>query len=61
MAVVAGDLPRPERMAADLGGRLCFGDESGQGLRPPRPLVLANRDTLSNPACTSASRFTNYR
>ena len=34
--MAAGDLPRPERTAADLGGRLCFGDESGQGLRPPR-------------------------
>ena len=28
---------------ADLGTRLCFEDESGQGLRPPRDRTLGRR------------------
>jgi hypothetical protein len=34
--VAGGDLARDKRMAADLDAWLCFEDESGQGLRPPK-------------------------
>ena len=34
--MAAGDLARYKRTAADLGAWLCFEDESGQGLRPPK-------------------------
>jgi hypothetical protein len=34
--VETGDLARDKRAAEDLGAWLCFEDESGQGLRPPK-------------------------
>jgi hypothetical protein len=34
--VAGGDLAGGKRTAADLGAWLCFEDESGQGLRPPK-------------------------
>jgi len=34
--VAGGDLAGDKRTAADLGAWLCFQDESGQGLRPPK-------------------------
>jgi len=41
--VAAGDLARYERTAADLGAWLCFEDESGQGLRPPKGRTWGRR------------------
>ena len=38
-----GDLARPKRAAADLGAWLCFQDESGQGLRPPKGRTWGRR------------------
>ena len=34
--MAGGDLAGDKRTAADLGAWLCFQDESGQGLRPPK-------------------------
>ena len=34
--MAGGDLAGDKRTAADLGAWLCFEDESGQGLRPPK-------------------------
>jgi transposase len=41
--VAAGDLARGKRTAADLGAWLCFEDESGQGLRPPKGRTWGRR------------------
>jgi putative transposase len=38
-----GGLARPKRTAADLGAWLCFEDESGQGLRPPKGRTWGRR------------------
>src|SRR5207249_11083931 len=38
-----GDLARHKRTAADLGAWLCFEDESGQGLRPPKGKTWGRR------------------
>ena len=38
-----GDLARPKRTAADLDAWLCFQDESGQGLRPPKGRTWGRR------------------
>ena len=38
-----GDLARDKRTAADLGAWLCFQDESGQGLRPPKGHLWGRR------------------
>ena len=38
-----GDLARHKRTAAGLGAWLCFEDESGQGLRPPKGRTWARR------------------
>jgi hypothetical protein len=34
--VAGGDLARHKSAAADRGAWVCFEDESGQGLRPPK-------------------------
>jgi transposase len=41
--VAGGDLAGGKRTAADLGPRLCFEDESGQGLRPPKGRTWGRR------------------
>jgi len=41
--VAGGDLARHKRAAADLGAWLCFEDESGQGLRPPKGRTWGRR------------------
>jgi hypothetical protein len=41
--VAGGDLAGVKRTAADLGAWLCFEDESGQGLRPPRGRTWGRR------------------
>ena len=41
--MAAGDLARYKRTAADLGAWLCFEDESGQGLRPPKGRTWGRR------------------
>jgi len=41
--VAGGDLAGHKRTAADLGAWLCFEDESGQGLRPPRGRTWGRR------------------
>jgi len=41
--VAGGDLARHKRTAADLGAWLCFQDESGQGLRPPKGRTWGRR------------------
>jgi len=41
--VAGGDLASHKRTAADLGGWLCFEDESGQGLRPPKGRTWGRR------------------
>ena len=41
--VAGGDLARDKRAAADLGAWLCFEDESGQGLRPPKGRTWGRR------------------
>jgi len=41
--VAGGDLARGKRTAADLGAWLCFEDESGQGLRPPKGRTWGRR------------------
>ena len=38
-----GDLAGNKRTAADLGAWLCFEDESGQGLRPPKGRTWGRR------------------
>jgi hypothetical protein len=38
-----GDLAGDKRTAADLGAWLCFEDESGQGLRPPKGRTWGRR------------------
>jgi transposase len=42
-AVEAGELAADKRTAADLGAWLCFEDESGQGLRPPKGRTWGRR------------------
>ena len=39
----AGELAADKRTAADLGAWLCFEDESGQGLRPPKGRTWGQR------------------
>ncbi len=41
--VAGGDLADNKRTAADLGDWICFEDESGQGLRPPKGLTCGRR------------------
>jgi putative transposase len=41
--VEAGELAADKRTAADLGAWLCFEDESGQGLRPPKGRTWGRR------------------
>ena len=41
--LAGGDLARDKRTAADLGAWLCFEDESGQGLRPPKGRTWGRR------------------
>jgi putative transposase len=41
--VEAGELAGHKRTAADLGAWLCFEDESGQGLRPPKGRTWGRR------------------
>ncbi len=41
--MAGGDLARRKRTAADLGAWLCFQDESGQGLRPPKGRTWGRR------------------
>ena len=41
--MAGGDLARDKRTAADLGAWLCFQDESGQGLRPPKGRTWGRR------------------
>ena len=41
--MAGGDLARHKSAAADLGAWLCFEDESGQGLRPPRGRTWGRR------------------
>ena len=41
--MAGGDLAGHKRMAADLGAWLCWEDESGQGLRPPRGRTWGRR------------------
>jgi putative transposase len=41
--VAGGDLAGDKRTAADLGAWLCFEDESGQGLRPPKGRTWGRR------------------
>jgi hypothetical protein len=41
--VAAGGLAGDKRTAADLGAWLCFEDESGQGLRPPKGRTWGRR------------------
>jgi hypothetical protein len=41
--VAGGDLAGDKRAAADLGAWLCFEDESGQGLRPPKGRTWGRR------------------
>ena len=41
--MAGGDLARHKRTAADLGAWLCFQDESGQGLRPPKGRTWGRR------------------
>ena len=41
--MAGGDLARHKRTAADLGAWLCFEDESGQGLRPPKGRTWGRR------------------
>jgi transposase len=41
--VEGGDLAGGKRTAADLGAWLCFEDESGQGLRPPKGRTWGRR------------------
>ena len=43
MTDFAGDLPGHKSTAADLGAWLCFQDESGQGLRPPKGRTWGRR------------------
>jgi DDE superfamily endonuclease len=41
--VAGGDLARHKSTAADLGAWVCFEDESGQGLRPPKGRTWGRR------------------
>jgi putative transposase len=41
--VAGGDLAGGKKRAADLGAWLCFEDESGQGLRPPKGRTWGRR------------------
>ena len=41
--MAGGDLARHKSAAADLGAWLCFEDESGQGLRPPKGRTWGRR------------------
>src|SRR5207249_9309942 len=60
-----GDLARHKRTAADLGAWLCFEDESGQGVRPPKgrtwgrrghtPVVKDRKSTRLNSSHVSLS------
>src|SRR5215468_12086529 len=43
MTDFAGDLAGHKSAAADLGAWLCFQDESGQGLRPPKGRTWGRR------------------
>ncbi|MFE5193537.1 winged helix-turn-helix domain-containing protein [Streptomyces sp. NPDC056601] len=38
-----GEQARHKKTAADLGARLCFEDEAGQGLRPPKGRIWGRR------------------
>ena len=50
--MAAGDLAGGKRTAADLGAWICFEDESGQGLRPPKGRTWGRR------GCTPVVRVT---
>jgi DDE superfamily endonuclease len=50
--VAGGDLAGDKSTAADLGAWLCFEDESGQGLRPPKGRTWGRR------GCTPVVRVT---
>jgi hypothetical protein len=41
--LAGGDLAGNKRTAADLGAWICFEDESGQGLRPPKGRTWGRR------------------
>ncbi len=41
--MAGGDLAHNKRTAADLGDWICFEDESGQGLRPPKGRTCGRR------------------
>ena len=53
--LAAGDLARPKKTAADLGAWLCFEDESGQGLRPPKGRTWGRRGRTPVVRVTGAS------
>ena len=50
-----GDLAGGKRTAADLGAWLCFEDESGQGLRPPKGRARGRRGHTPVVKVTGAS------
>ncbi|MFC9455957.1 winged helix-turn-helix domain-containing protein [Streptomyces sp. NPDC056983] len=52
-----GEQARHKRTAADLGARLCFEDEVGQGLRPPQGRTWG--PTRPHPSCASPQRAPN--
>ena len=43
--VAGGEVACGKRTAADLGAWICFEDESGQGLRPPKGRTWGRRGT----------------
>jgi hypothetical protein len=53
--VAAGGLAGDKRTAADLGAWLCFEDESGQGLRPPKGRTWGRRGHTPVVRVTGAS------
>jgi hypothetical protein len=53
--VEGGDLAGGKRTAADLGAWLCFEDESGQGLRPPKGRTWGRRGHTPVVRVTGAS------
>ncbi len=55
LRLAGGDLAGGKRTAADLGAWLCFEDESGQGLRPPRGHTWGRRGHTPVVKVTGAS------
>nr|WTB28812.1 transposase [Streptomyces sp. NBC_00830] len=53
-AVLRPDLARHKKTAADLGAWLCFEDEAGQGLRPPKDRTWGHRGHTSIVRVTAA-------